>query len=213
MGIATMTIAIWGAALVAYLVFRLWYDGVKKPLADEEIAHFIEILEQRSADGLDKQDVAVVRQFMEHDDGKEFIMVNLIQFNPSPVAHPDTGKGVKAQELVQEYFKPLMKTFLRRAGHPVLMARAVGGYIDAWNTPPDPGWHAAGLIRYRSRRDAMQASIANPVFDGIHKYKIAALKQTYAFPTQSQTALYASPRVTVALVLALGAALLQLALN
>ncbi|MEH6582046.1 MAG: hypothetical protein V7754_08935 [Halioglobus sp.] len=213
MVIATVTIAIWGGALVAYLVFRLWYDGVKKPLTDKEIAHFVEILEQRAADGADKQDIAVVRQFMEQDDGKEFIMVNLIQFNPSPVTHPDTGEGVKAQELVQAYFKPLMKTFLRRAGHPVLMTRAVGGYIDAWNTPADPGWHAVGLIRYRSRRDAMQASITHPAFDGIHKYKIAALKQTYAFPTQTQTALYAPPRVTVALMLALGAALLQLVLS
>ena len=33
---------------------------------------------------------------MEQDDGKEFIMVNLIQFNPSPVTHPDTGEGVTA---------------------------------------------------------------------------------------------------------------------
>ncbi len=208
-----MTIAIWVGALVAYLAFRLWYDGKRKPLTDEEVAHFVSILKRRAADGADRQDIDVVRQFMEQDDGKEFIMVNLIQFNPSPVTHPDSGEGVKAQELVQEYFKPLMNTLLRRAGHPVLVSRAVGGYVDAWNTPPNPGWHAAGLIRYRSRRDAMQASIAHPAFDGIHKYKIAALKQTYAFPTQTQVALYASPRVTVALVLALGAALLQLTLN
>jgi hypothetical protein len=208
-----MAIAIWLGALVAYLAFRLWYDGFRKPLTDEEVAHFVSILERRAADGADKQDIALVRQFMEQDDGKEFIMVNLIQFNPSPVTHPDTGEGVTAQEVVQDYFKPFMKTLFRRAGHPVLMTRAVGGYFDAWNTPPDPGWHAAGLVRYRSRRDVMQASIAHPAFDGIHKYKVAALKQTFAFPTQTQAALYASPRVTVALVLALGAALLQLALN
>ena len=207
-----MEITIWISAATLYLVFRLWYDGVRRPLTDEEVAHFVSILERRATDGADKQDIAVVRQFMEQDDGKEFIMVNLIQFNPSPVTHPDTGEGVKAQELVQEYFKPLMKTFLRRAGHPVLMSRAVGGYLDAWNTPTNPGWHAAGLVRYRSRRDAMLASIANPAFDGIHKYKFAALKQTYAFPAQTQAALYASPRVTAALVLALGAALLQLLL-
>ena len=208
-----MATTIWILAALIYLAFRLWYDGLKKPLSAQEIAHFIVILEQRVADGLESQDIAIVRKFMEQDDGKEFIMVNLIQFNPSPVVHPDTGEGVKAHELVQEYFKPLMKTFLRRAGHPVLMTRAVGGYIDAWNTPPDPGWHAAGLIRYRSRRDAMQASLASPAFDGIHKYKIAALKQTFAFPTQTQAAVYASPRLTVALALALCASLLQLFLG
>jgi len=73
--------------------------------------------------------------------------------------------------------------------------------------------YAARLVRYRSRRDAMLASLASLEFDDIHKYKIAALKQTFAVPTQIQVALYASPRVTVALVLALGAALLQMALS
>ena len=140
-------------------------------------------------------------------------MVNLIPFNSSPVAHPHTGKGVKAEERVQAYCNPLMKTFLERARHPGLLTRAAGGYVDAWNTPPDRGWHTPALIRYRSRCDAMQASLANPAFDGIHKYRIAALKQAFAFPTQAQAALYALPRATVALVLALGAALLQLALN
>lgn len=208
-----MTITIWAGAVLAYLIFRLWYDGLRKPLSAEEVEGFMRILEERAVDGLDSQDMATVREFMDRDDGKEFIMVNLIEFNPSPVKHPDTGQGVSAHHLLQEYFKPLMKTVLRRAGHPVLTSRAVGGYIDAWNTPPDPGWHAAGLVRYRSRRDAMLASLASPEFDGIHKYKIAALKQTFAVPTQTQVALYASPRVTVALVLALGAALLHIALS
>ena len=208
-----MTTAIWVGALLAYLAFRLWYDGVQKPLTTEEIAKFTSMLEQRAAEGFGSQEIETVRRFMEQDDGKEFIMVNLIQFNPSPVTHPDTDLGVKSHELVQAYFKPFMKILFRRAGHPVLMTRAVAGYLDAWNTPPDPGWHAVGLIRYRSRRDAMLASFANPVFGGIHKYKIAALKQTFAFPSQAQVALYASPRITVALVLALGAALLQLVVS
>ena len=37
-----MTVAIWVGALVAYLAFRLWYDGlVRKPLTPDEIAHFV----------------------------------------------------------------------------------------------------------------------------------------------------------------------------
>jgi hypothetical protein len=208
-----MEITVWIVAAIIYLAFRLWYDGWRKPLTPSEVEHFSQIIGDRVERGLEAQDIAIVRKFMEEDDGREFIMVNLIQFNPSPVTHPDSGEDVKAQELVQEYFKPLMKTFMRRAGHPVLVSRAVGGYLDAWGTPPDPGWHAAGLIRYRSRRDAMQASLSSPAFDGIHQYKVAALKQTFAFPTQIQTALYVSPRVMVALVLALGASLLQIVLT
>jgi len=204
-------IAIWGSALLAYLGFRFWYDGLRKPLTAAETEHFIGLLEKRASEGLDQQELAVMRKFMQEDDGREFIMVNLVQFNPSPVVHPDTGREVGASSLLMEYFRPFMKTLLRRAGHPVVSARVVGGYIEAWNTPPDPGWHVAGLIRYRSRRDAMLVSLADASFEGIHKLKIAALRQTFAVPTQAQMGLYASPRVTVALLLALGAALLQLA--
>ncbi len=205
-----MEIAIWTCAALLYLAFRFWYDGRGKPLTPQEVEHFIEVLEQRTAAGIATQDIATVRKFLEQDDGKEFIMVNLVEFKASPVAHPDTGEDVKVRSLLMAYFKPFMGIMLRRAGHPVLSMAGAGGYLDAWNTPPDPGWHLAGLIRYRSRRDAMLASFANPAFDGLHKYKIAAMAQTFAFPAKTQTAGYASPRLTVALVLALAASLLQL---
>ncbi len=208
-----MTIAIWGAAVLAYLAFRLWYDGLGKPLTADEIAHFAQVIQDSADEGLSTGDVATLRKFMEEDDGKEFIMVNLIEFNASPVTHPDTGQHIKAPELLTEYTKPFMGKILRRAAHPVIAGQSVGGYLDAWNTPKDPGWHMAGLVRYRSRRDAIVLSLADPAFAAIHKYKIAAMKQTFAFPMQTRVALYPSPRVTVALVLALGAALSQLALS
>jgi len=203
-----MAIAIWVGALLAYLAFRLWYDGLRKPLTAEEVEEYTRLLEQR--EDFDALDLAVMRKFLEEDDGKEFIMMNLLQFNPSPMKHPDTGQDARADSVLQEYFRPFMGQVVRRAGHPVITGRAVGGYLDAWNTPPDPGWHAAGLVRYRSRRDCIELSLASERFQEIHKYKIAALKQTFAFPAQTQMSLYASPRVTVAMALALAAAFLQL---
>lgn len=208
-----MIIAIWVGALVAYLAFRLWYDGVGKPLTPDEIAHFLQIIQSSGDEGLSAGEVATLRKFMEEDDGKEFIMVNLIEFNASPVTHPDTGRDINAPALLAEYTKPFMGKILRRAGHPVIAGQGVGGYLDAWNTPQDPGWHMAGLVRYRSRRDVIVLSLADPAFAAIHKYKIAAMKQTFAFPVRTRVALYASPRVTVALVLALGAALLHLVMS
>ena len=204
-----MTLTIWICALIAYLAFRFWYDGVRKPLSPQEIDEFMAVMERRVNEGLEQQDIAVLRRFLEEDDGKEFLMVNLLQFNPSPLPHPDSGADTDAPSLLQEYFKPLMKMFLKRAGHPVLTSRVVGGYIESWNTAADPGWHAAGIVRYRSRRDAMLASLASAEFDAIHKYKIAALNQTFAMPTQRLIGFYASPRVTVGLALALVASLLQ----
>lgn len=208
-----MAIAIWAIAALLYLGFRLWYDGLGKPLSPQEIERFMQTIAAQSDDEADAQHIATIRQFMEEDDGKEFVMVNLVQFNASPLPHPDTGRDIKAPALLQEYTKPFFSKILRSAGHPVMAGQGAGGYVDAWNTPPDPGWHMAGLVRYRSRRDAIRLSMADPAFAAVHKYKIAAMKQTFAFPMRPRVALYASPRITVALVLALAAALLQLVLT
>ncbi len=205
-----MTVTIWVLAALAYLAFRLWYDGPNKPLTSKEVEGYVRLLEER--EDAAAEDIAVMRRFLEEDDGKEFIMVNLVQFNPSPMKHPDTGENVQANAVLQEYFKPFMAKVMRRAGHPVIAAHAVGGYLDAWNTPANPGWHLAGLIRYRSRRDCVELSFASSEFKEIHKYKIAAMKQTFAFPSQTQMNLYASPRVTVAMGLALVGSLVQLVL-
>ena len=67
-----------------------------------------------------------------------------------------------------------------------------GGYFGVWNMPQNPGWHMVGLIRYRSRRDAMLASLVNPMFQDIHKYKLAAFKQTFALQAQPTMRLYAA---------------------
>lgn len=201
------------AAALIYLVFRLWYDGLGKPLTPAEIERFLQRIKDQGGEEADAEAIETARKFMQEDDGREFIMVNLVEFNASPVTHPDTGEDIRAPALLTEYTRPFMRRILRRAGHPVIAGQGVGGYLDAWNTPPDPGWHMAGLVRYRSRRDAIVLSLADPAFAGIHKYKIAAMKQTFAFPMRTRVALYASPRITVALLLALCASLLQLVLS
>src|SRR5210317_499724 len=100
-----MGIAIWILAALVYLAFRLWYDGLGKPLTPDEIEHYLQLIRDRAEHGLDSQDIVVIRKFMQEDDGREFIMVNLIEFNASPVTHPDTGRDISAPELLTEYTK------------------------------------------------------------------------------------------------------------
>ncbi|MFT4769832.1 MAG: hypothetical protein ACI8RN_002986 [Glaciecola sp.] len=208
-----MTMSVWGGALAIYMLFRLWYDGFQKPLKQEEVESFVELATARADKGAQASDLEGLRKFLEEDDGKEFIMVNLLRFNTAPISDPDTGEATTGQILLGKYFKPFMGRMLRRAGHPVITGQVKGGYLDEWNTAANPGWHGAGLVRYRSRRDAMELSLANADFDELHKYKVAALAQTFAVPTQRKMGFYASPRLSVALILALAAALIQLVLR
>lgn len=66
-----------------------------------------------------------------------------------------------------------------------------------------------GLMRYRSRRDMMKLAV-HPRFLGGHAFKFAAIEATFSFPSQVVNSMVLGPRSSVALLLALLAALVQL---
>lgn len=201
---------IWAGAAVLYLGFRAWYDGRRRPLTAEEIEGFLARLEGTAAVGL--VDREALRAFLERDDGRELVMINLVRLAPEPVPHPETGVPSPARRLLREYLRGFLPALVRRAGHPVLHATKVGPYVDAWNVAPDPGWTLAGCVRYRSRRDLMELA-TDPRFQAAHPFKAAAMSATFSFPASPGLGLHPGPRIWVGLVLALGAALAQLALG
>jgi len=199
---------IWVVALALYIVFRLWYDNWRGPLSPQEVNDFMnQVSGLKMSEYSDPKDL---RAFLEADDGKEFVMVNLVRVHTGELAHPHTGKPTKGIDLLREYGNSFVKVLVRHGWHPVLVMRKVGGYIDSWNTPPDPGWHVAGSMRYRSRRDMMQLALDPSVRD-VHILKTAATATTFSFPSQVVLGLAIRPRVWVALLLTLSAALVHLA--
>jgi hypothetical protein len=199
---------IWLGAGLVYLAFRAWYDNWRGALSPEEIGAYLKRLER--AQPTESNDRDTIRSFMEQDDGREFVMLNLVRLNPEPAPHPETGEPTPAPKLLREYLGFFLPALLRRAGHPLLQARKVGGYVDSWNVEPDPGWSFMGYMRYRSRRDLMELA-TDPRFLAAHPFKAAALPATFSFPTQPVLSLYAGPRIWVGLALALVAALTHLA--
>lgn len=198
---------IWGGALALYVLFRAWYDNWRGPLTKAEIdAFFAEVSGKFGG----KNDPSVLRAFLEADDGREFVMLNLVKVEEGTVTDPATGGEIAGREAMRRYSDPFVKRLLRRGGHPGMVGAKVGPYVDAWNVEADPGWSIFGLMRYRSRRD-MIAMVRDPLFAEVHPYKLLGIPTTFSFPTQRQVSLYVGPRVWVALVLALGAALAQLA--
>lgn len=198
---------IWLVALALYALFLAWYRNWHGKLTPKEIEHYIS--EAAKAKDSDLNDFGVIRKFLEEDDGREFIMANLVKVASGEVPDPETGKPVRGPALLRRYTKPFMRALLLRGGHPALVARKVGGYVDAWNVAPDPGWTIVGFMRYRSRRDLMELVI-DPRFRGMHAFKIAATPETFSFPTQPMIRIYLSPFIWVPMWLALCAALAQL---
>ena len=196
-------------AVVLYLLFRLWYDGVRRPLTTAEIeAGLAQISARGESEGTDR---AAFRAFLEADDGREFVMLNLVKFTPGMARHPETGAEVPARSLMDHYSRHFIRRLMLRGGHPALVARKVGPYVDAWgDVQPDPGWSIMGYMRYRSRRDLL-ALAADPSFGPVHAYKALGTATTLSIPTQRVISLFIGPRIWVALVLLLAAALASLA--
>ncbi len=199
---------IWIGAIALYLLFRLWYDNWRGPLTNAEIDDFFAKVKGKYNGA---NDPAVLRSFLEADDGKEFVMLNLVKIEPGMVVDPQTGKELSGREAMRRYSDPFVRALISRGGHPGMVGRKVGPYVDAWQVEGDPGWSIFGLMRYRSRRDLLQLA-ADPRFAEIHAYKLLGIPVTFSFPTQRELSVYMGPRAWVALVLALVAALLQLVL-
>lgn len=205
----TAELSIWGAALLAYGAFRYWYDNWSGPLTPAEIDAFLARMAGRF-DGTGNSP-ETLRAFLAADDGREFVMLNLVKAQMAEVDDPATGQRVQGFELLKRYSRRFMPVLLRNGGHPGIVGRKIGGYVDAWNTEPDPGWTVFGLMRYRSRRDMIKL-VMDPAFMAGHPDKLLGTLATFSFPTQRIISSYLSPRITVALVLALIAALSHLAL-
>lgn len=201
-------IMIWGAALAAYLAFRLWYDNWRGPLTPAEIDAFMAEVEGRFEEGAN--DPATMRAFLEADDGREFVMLNLIRVQPDMAIDPASGETVPGRALLLRYARRFIRHLVRRGGHPGMMADKVGGYIDAWHTAPDPGWSLFSVMRYRSRRDLVRIAL-DPDFRAGHPDKVLGTAATFSFPAQRGPSLYIGPRVWAAMVLALAAALAHIA--
>jgi len=197
----------WGPAFAAAAVFFGWYRNWRGPLRPDEIRSYL--ARMQSIHGNERNDVETMRRFLEADDGREFVMLNLVKIEPGPVPDPETGELVPGSVLLNRYTKVFLRALFARGGHPAIVARKIGGYFDAWRVPPDPGWTIVGFMRYRSRRDMIEL-VVDPRFGPAHAFKFVATAETFSFPTRIMLRAYPGPMLWVPLVLALVAALGQI---
>ncbi|MFL2494853.1 MAG: hypothetical protein ACJ0RL_04420 [Porticoccaceae bacterium] len=190
-----MDIVIWIIALSLYALFWLWYCGVKGRLSKHEVEIFISSFE---AKGLSESALLNIREFLEQDDGREFFMVNLLEIK-SPKR--------ESQKLLMGYFKKFMSGMIPRGGHPLFLAKAAAKNIENLNCEHADDWSSVGIIRYRSRRDFAQI-VLKTFGSEHHSDKLLSLKKTLAFPSTT-TLFFGSPKIIIALVLGLAAAVTQ----
>jgi hypothetical protein len=168
----------WGFLLVLYGVFFSWYTSFAGPLADDEIDGYLTAL--RAAGASDNR-LEMWRAFMESDTGGDFAMLNAIELREVPLPAAGVEPGENSADVLGRYTQPFLGSALWNAAHPVMFGAAAAPAIDLWGIPGAEQWTSGALVRYRSRRDLMEQAVYASGLD-IHRFKVAAMEKTLAYP-------------------------------
>jgi hypothetical protein len=182
--------------LMLYLAFWLWYGGNGQPMSREEIEVALQKL--RSTDPLhnNEEEIEDVRQLLASDDGKEFVMQNLVRYRPKALYPQGHHFGDDPREADKRYGKSIIGDLLRYGNLVIFIARKTGDFVKPERADD---WHYVAMVRYRSRRDFVRfATRANHAEKFMHKW--AAIEKTHVFPVKPIISLVAV-RTLVALSL------------
>jgi hypothetical protein len=136
---------------------------------------------------------------MREDSGKQFLMVNVIDMSENPVFPDGTAAEESSDILMNKYMEHMYGELFKRASHPVFLGNAVNNSMDLVGIENAEVWETAALFRYKSRRTFLEI-VTHPEMYSKHKYKIAALEKTIAFPVENQLYL-GDPRLLLSFIL------------
>ncbi len=195
----TTRIKLWLFSMTIYALFVFWYTDFSGPLSDTEINQFVTTLSER---GSDPDTIAQLEGFLRNDTGRQFLMLNNIDMNRQPAIVESATSAQSADRLMSKYMAHIFPELLKRASHPVIFGTAVHTAVDITGIEDAEEmavWSDGALFRYRSRRALMEI-VANPDLQDSHRYKLAALNKTIAYPIETQLYL-GDMRVLLGLVL------------
>ena len=173
-------VTLWLVPALIYAAFFLWYTDLGGPLDDEEIESFTASM---AAAGGDPETFALIEKFAREDSGRQFLMLNAIDYNENPPDVAGAEPGESAEQLMGRYMGFMFPALLSRASHPVFMGPAVSPSMDVVGIDGAENWDMGAMMRYRSRRTFLEI-VTNPVFNDKHVFKMAALDKTIAYPIE-----------------------------
>jgi hypothetical protein len=196
---------LWSVSALLYALFVVWYTDFGGPLEPDEISHFLTQMEARG--GSTPEMLENIATFMREDTGRQFLMVNIIDYNENPPDVEGAEPGENAEQLMDRYMAYMFPALLRRACHPTVMGNASFTAMDIVGIENARVWDMGAMMRYRSRRSLMEI-VANSEQGDSHRFKVAALDKTIAFPIEPRLYL-ADLRLILGLLLLAVTALLD----
>ncbi len=196
-----MTIALL-IPLLTYALFLIWYGGQGRPLVDEEVKDFLALMTSRGIDREDPELFESLKRLLSRDDGREFVMVNLIKYREKATYPPGSPYGDSAIEADKRYARAFFPYLLRYGNVPIFISSRSGSFIEPQHAEP---WQVVAMIRYRSRRDFIR-SVRAVVGKDVMVHKWAAIDTTHVFPVRPLFS-FIAVRWAVAVLIAVAASL------
>jgi hypothetical protein len=205
----TVPVVVLVCCSLLYLLFLLWYGGRGSPMSAAEVETFLERVRHNAeaARAPFAPDLLMsLREVAKNDDGREFVMANLIRYRAKAVYPPGWEYGDDPHAADARYNRAVVPLLLKRACIPVFVGRSVGRFLAPNGSEP---WDSVALVRYRSRRDflGLCADLAKDRAD-VHKW--AAIETTQVFPVHARLSL---TMIRVVIALALGLVVLLVSLS
>jgi hypothetical protein len=166
-----------------YGVFLFWYGGRGKPISTNEVQDFLQEMRNKAGNQEKPESEFTLldsfRELASSDDGREFYMVNLLQFRKEAL-YPKGSNFEDNDPMAanNRYNRAILPQLLKYGGHPVFASRVMGRFIHPEGTDD---WDQVAIVRYRSRRDMLKMAIGL-VGKDIDVHKWAALEKTQVFP-------------------------------
>ncbi len=179
--------AIFVPLALLYLVFWLWYGGNGQPMSPQEIEEALHKLRSTDPTHDNSEEIEDVRQLLMSDDGKEFVMQNLVRYRAKAIYPEGSHFSDDPREADKRYGKSIMGDLLRYGNLLIFIARKSGDFVKPEGAD---AWHYVAMVRYRSRRDFVRfATRANQADKFMHKW--AAIEKTHVFPVKPLISLFA----------------------
>ena len=173
--------------IALYLAFWIWYGGNGSPMTKEEVETGLQKLAATDSGTHTEEALFQVRELLASDDGREFVMQNLVRYRRKALYPAGYNFSDDPREADKRYGKSIAWDLLRNGNLLLFVARRSGNFIAPEGAD---AWHYVAMVRYRSRRDFLRFAIASSQADKfIHKW--AAIEKTHVFPVKPILSLFA----------------------